>query len=130
MEEEYLFVDLNYEIGSYFFMEIIQKFFLFVVVFCDVLNSDFFVDKIRFNLDLRQFLLLYRNRNIRKVSVRSVYIDLVIWVFQDVGELLFIFEDYKGIVYKLYIVCIIFFLIFFCKLVRRKQFLVQFFYCL
>lgn len=109
MEEEHSFADLNYETGSYSLMEIIQKFPLPVVVFCDASNSALPVDKTRFNLDLRQPLLLYRNRNIRKVSARSVHIDPATRAFQDVGEPLLIPEDYKGIVHKLHIVCTIFF---------------------
>lgn len=96
MEEEHSFADLNYETGSYSLMEIIQKFPLPVVVFCDASNSALPVDKTRFNLDLRQPLLLYRNRNIRKVSARSVHIDPATRAFQDVGEPLLIPEDYKG----------------------------------
>lgn len=124
MEEEHSFADLNYETGSYSLMEIIQKFPLPVVVFCDASNSALPVDRTRFNLDLRQPLLLYRNRNIRKVSARSVHIDPSTRTFQDVGEPLLIPEDYKGIVHKLYIVCP-FLIIFLCMSVRRrKQFLV------
>lgn len=90
------FADLHYETGSYSLMEIIQKFPLPVVVFCDASNSALPVDRTRFNLDLRQPLLLYRNRNIRKVSARSVHIEPSTRTFQDVGEPLLIPEDYKG----------------------------------
>ncbi|XP_062574982.1 uncharacterized protein LOC134236851 [Saccostrea cucullata] len=90
------FEDLNFESGTYSLPDIKQTFPLPVVVVCDASKSPVPVDRTRFNFDLRQPLLLYRSRNIKKISARSVHIDPSSRAFHDVGEQLLIPEDYKG----------------------------------
>lgn len=96
MEEGHSLKFLNYEDGIYSLSDIILKFPLPVVVCCDDSQSAVPADRTRFNFDLRQPLVLYRSRNIRKVSARSVHIDPTSRAFHDVGEQLLIPEDYKG----------------------------------
>lgn len=96
MDAGHSFSDLNFESGTYSIVEIIRNFPLPVVVLCDTSKSAVPVDRTRFNFDLRQPLVLYRARNIKKISAKSVNIDPSSRAFQDVGDQLLIPEDYKG----------------------------------
>ncbi|XP_061168083.1 uncharacterized protein LOC133177019 [Saccostrea echinata] len=96
MELEHSFEGLKFEPGTSSLSDIKRNFPLPVVVVCDASKSPVPVDRTRFNFDLRQPLLLYRSRNIKKISARSVYIDPSSRAFHDVGEQLLIPEDYRG----------------------------------
>ncbi|KAL3868562.1 hypothetical protein ACJMK2_041363 [Sinanodonta woodiana] len=76
--------------GSYSLEELLKKFPLPVVVACDTSRSPFH----RFNFDLTQELLLFKQRKIRKVSARSLCVNQGKYV--EVGETLLIPEDYRG----------------------------------
>ncbi|KAK3610168.1 hypothetical protein CHS0354_038800 [Potamilus streckersoni] len=82
--------DITWLEGSYSLEELLKKFPLPVVVACDTSRSPFH----RFNFDLTQELLLFKQRKIRKVSARNLCVSQ--GKYMEVGETLLIPEDYRG----------------------------------
>lgn len=83
---------LTFEEGSYSISELLDSHLLPVVVQYDKARQT--PPTTDFNFDLSQPLLLYKKRNIQKVSARSLCLDE--GQYKEVGESLLIPEDYKG----------------------------------